>query len=249
MKRLVVLGLVVVLAAVPVDVRYLASTPTAEATVRSLDGANDEVDMGNVLNVTTGDVSNCHWVNMGSDNAFDWISGKKETTGTGAGWRLSQASTDVASCNVADGTTELTSNSTTSIQSNWRSVCCTWDGTNDDQHLYVDGIEEDTDTSAGLGSLTNAFEYAVGESGDENTADGDGLVGPTHVFLRELRPAELTDLMYIPDGNGETLSGFWLMIGDSPEQDLSGSNFDGTVSNATTNAGGPPYMLGHQAPL
>jgi hypothetical protein len=113
----------------------------------------------------------------------------------------------------------------------------------------LNGTEEDTDTSAGLGSLSNAVEFAVGESGDENSSDYAGLAAFVQVFTRELTAVEANELRYIPDGNGDAVAGFWMLNGGSPEQDWSGNNRDGTVSNATTNSGGPPVMLGHQYPL
>ena len=54
--------------------------------------------------------------------------------------------------------------------------------------------------------------------------------------------------IFYTTGTAGTLGGYWPMYGgDSPETDLSANGFDGTVSNASTNAGGPPVMVGTEA--
>ena len=57
----------------------LYATVAFGASSRSFDGVNDEISMGNVLDVTTGGFSICAWVKVTEDNTADtWIAKKED---------------------------------------------------------------------------------------------------------------------------------------------------------------------------
>src|SRR3990167_2298055 len=87
---------------------------------RSFDGSGDHIIMGNVLDITTGDVSICIWVNMTEDADADILIGKKSAIGSGvAGYVLYQNSSDLVNFRLGDATTNLISVTTTDIDAIW----------------------------------------------------------------------------------------------------------------------------------
>ena len=123
------------------------------AASRSFDGTNDEIDFGDNYDVGDGSSSTtCAWVKLTEDASIDAIVVKSpDLTSTTQGYRLSQDASDVLTWNVADGTDAVTSTATTDIDGAWHFVCGVWNGSTDTTTLYVDGVQEDTDTGANVG--------------------------------------------------------------------------------------------------
>ena len=113
--------------------------------------------------------------------------------------------------------------------------------------MYINGIQEDTDTGAGnIDSLSNANNFEVGDVDGANTETANGLLAYIFQSTSVLTIVEITELMWKPGSLPS--NGYWPMYGgDSPEQDLSGNNNDGTVTGATTSDDGPPIMIGDQS--
>ena len=217
------------------------------AASTSFDGTNDEVDMSTVLDVTTGNVSGCFWANLTENAVGDVISGKKNDGAAGsAGYQIKQRSDDFGNILISDGVDQFESAGTTDIDGAWHHVCGTYNATTQTTVLYTDGVQEDTDTSANVGSLTNAVEYAVGESGSE-LGDATGLVAHVSQHSAVLTVVEVNELMWKPESIPTSRGGFWPLFdtggNTTIENDLSGNNFDGTVSGATDSTSGPPVMF------
>lgn len=222
------------------------------ATVRSFDGTGDNIIMGDVLDVTTGNVSVCIWVNMTEDADADTLIGKKNAqASSAAGYLLSQDPTgDVFTFRVSDATQQVQSSSTTDPDGVWAFACGTYTASTEATRLYVNAVQEDTDSVANIDSLSNAVAFQIGEQ-PNGLNDMIGLAVYGTQFSAVLTVVEIVELMWKPESIViSTPNGFWPMFGgDSPEIDLSLNANTGTVSNATTNADGPPVGFGGLLPL
>ena len=224
----------------------LFQTQLAWATVRSFDGTDDKVGMGSVLDVDGVDVSLCSWVKLTEDASTDAMGGKKSNDAfSSAGIMLYQSgAADVARIQVADAVDGVESSTIAQMDDGaWHWVCGTWNNSTDTTIIYEAGVQDDTDTNTLIGATSNAVNYVVGEYGG-GSGDASGLIAYHMQFQEILTAIRVNDLMWRPDlsyGAG----GFWPMYGgDSPEQDLSGNNRDGTVTGAITSTDGPPIMIG-----
>ena len=148
----------------------LLITSNAFAAVsRSFDGANDEIDMGNVLDVTTGNVSVCMWIKSTEDaDADHWI-GKKNNTTTTAGYHIRQAVADTHGAVIADGVDQIISASTVDSDGIWTWVCTVYNGSTQTNVLYEYAIQVDSDTNVAVGSLTSTVVFQIGETADDGS--------------------------------------------------------------------------------
>ena len=221
------------------------------AASRSFDGVNDNISMGSVLNVTTGNVSLCIWSKTTENAVGDILVGRKGSAGADtAGYHLRQGtSVDTVDTRIADGTEQLASSSTTDIDGAWYFVCGTYNSTTETTVLYISGTQEDTDSLANMDSLTNTVSFIIGESGIGG-GDATGLMAYSMQFSSILTAVEVNELMWKPEIIViSTPNGFWPLWGDSTEIDLSGNGLTGTVTGATTSSDGPPVMFGSGLPL
>lgn len=221
------------------------------AASRSFDGANDEIDFGANLDVTTNDMSLCAWWKGTEDASADFILGKKGGLTTAAGYNLHQSSADINAHNVSDGV-DLVTSVGTDTDAAWVFLCGTWTASTEVTVLFENGVQVDTDTGAGaVGSLTNAANLQIGEdSGDANDANGlvaYGLVNRNIVAT----VVQVNEMMWFPERCGVyDVSGFWPLWGASTEQDLAGGGVTGTVSGTGgTSEDGPPVMFGEGLPI
>ena len=227
------------------------ATPVWAGASRSFDGTDDYIDMGNVLDVTTNDVSQCIWIKVTPDDAnFDEIIGRRGGGGTSAGYRLRQRNTDDFPASQAmDGVDTANAAGTTDLDLSWFFVCGTWNQTTNDSIVYVNAISEGTINNSAVDSLTNAVNFQIGTNSD-GTNDLKGLAAYGHNYLSKvLSVVEVTELMWNPGSITDSLSGFWPLWGASTEQDLSGNGRTGTVTGATTSTDGPPVMIGGYLPV
>ena len=216
---------------------------------RSFDGTNDEIDMGNVLDVTTGSVSLCQWIKPTDDADADTWLGKKNSATTAAGYHIRQGVGDPHGAVIADGTNQIVSASPNDLDGVWTYVCSVYDGVLSSTNLlYENGVQVDSDANILVLSLTNAVVLQIGETADDAT-DANGLASYGSVWVGTiLNVQQISELMWKPD-MAELASGFWPLWGDSPEIDLSAGAVGGTVTGATTSSDGPPVMFGGGLPL
>lgn len=224
------------------------------AASRSFDGTNDEIDFGDNYDVGDGSSSTtCAWVKLTEDASIDAIVVKSpDLTSTTQGYRLSQDASDVLTWNVADGTDAVTSTATTDIDGAWHFVCGVWNGSTDTTTLYVDGVQEDTDTGANVGSLANTSSCQLGEDNSDNN-DLTGLVAYVQHFNTTLTAQQIIECQWHPGGcePGTNLRGSYALWGESPEPQLgnAATTITGTVTGASTSTDGPPTMVGGYLPL
>ena len=218
---------------------------------KSYDGTNDEVDWGNINDVTTNDVSWCMWASMNETATQDVLLAKKGTfTNTSAGYALRQSSTDVQSCEVSDATTQQVAAGTTDTDGAWYFTCCVWDSTADDLIVYVNGVNEGSDTADTIGSLTNTSNLQNGEF-DDNTGDANGLAAYASIFLSyKLTAVDMAELYWKPEGIATSISFVASILATGTEKDWVG-NVSATVSGTVTPStnGAPPVLFGLGLPL
>ena len=219
------------------------------AASRSFDGTNDEIDMGNVHDVTTGSVSLCEWIKPTDDADADTWLGKKNSATTAAGYHIRQGTTDPHGAVIADGTNQITSASPNDLDGVWTYVCSVYDGVLSSTNLlYENGVQVDSDTNILVVSLTNAIVFQIGETADDAT-DANGLAAYGSVWVGTiLNVQQISEIMWKPD-LAEQASGFWPLWGDATEIDLSANANTGTVTGAVTSGDGPPVMFGGGLPL
>ena len=219
------------------------------AASRSFDGANDEVDMGVVLDVTTGNVSICVWIKTTQDATSDFMLGKvSDGTGATAGYGLFQ-SLDEPTHLISDATEFLLNDSATDSDGIWYWDCGTWNSTTEFARILLNGVETDSDTGAGnIDSLSNAVEFAMGETGNEGT-DYLGLMAYGMQYGAVLNDVEINELMWKPEIIVSNRGGFWPLWGDSTEIDLSGNGRVGTLQGTTASTDGPPVAFGYMMPI
>ena len=217
------------------------------AASRSFDGTDDEIDMGNVLDVTTGSVSVCAWVKPTEDAETDTWLGKK--TGIALdpsaqpGYVLRQGSGDKGVFGADDGTTTRNATGTIDPDGVWTHYCGVWNGSTDVAEIFANGVSEATNSTGAIGSLTNTVVLQSGGTAN-NANDSLGLQSHSHVFLSVLTVQQINDAMWFPERSGAIPDGYWPFWGDSPEIDLSLNANTGTVTGATTSTDGPPVAYG-----
>jgi hypothetical protein len=214
----------------------------AAASSRDFDGANDEVDWGNVMNVTTNDASWCIWVEMDSDTAADNFLGKKDSTSaTVAGYRAFGGSDETAQCEVSDAVTEQNPGGS-NIAGVWTHLCCVWDSTNDDLFVYQNAVQTASDTTGTLGSLSNTVNLQNGENADDSQ-DANARLAFGEIYLSKiLTGSELLETFHKV---GSLAADFRApLMGDNAEREWQGK-LTGTVSGTdASSASGPPTMMG-----
>ena len=219
---------------------------------RSFDGANDEIDMGNNLNVTTGDASWCAWVKMTEDASADFNLGKAaDLLGTAAGYSLGQTTGDTTRCTVSDGTEGVVNNGAdgTDLDAAWFYCCCTWTASTETLVDYVDEVAVETNSTANVDSLTTTANFQSGED-SANGNDAAGLIAYAVFHSVVITTTEMSQSRWLPETVLTSRGGFWPYWGASPEQDLNGTGLTGTVSGTGgTSQDGPPVMFGMGMPI
>jgi hypothetical protein len=221
------------------------------AASRSFDGTNDEIDMGDVVNVTTGSVSSCSWSKLTEDAGADLILGKKNATGAAtAGYMLRQNASDVIYAEAADATDQAICQAGSDLDGSWFFLCLIWDTSTFTVYGYANENLECSDVDTLVGSLSNTQSLQAGETGGD-TDDFLGLLAYQTVSSGKVYTDwEMSQMRWLPGTIADSQSFFapyW--DGASPESDLSGNNFDGTVTGAAANTDGPPVMMGMAMPL
>lgn len=220
------------------------SIPCYAGASRSFDGTDDEIDMGNVHDVSTGDVSIGIWVKATEDASFDRYFGKR-TGANGAGYAVGQSSSDPNTMAAYDGTDNAIA-SGTDTDAVWTFVSGTYVGGTQTAELFQDAVSVDTTTNIAVGSITNAVSLQAGETSNDSE-DMAGLLAYAFVWPGTvMTQQQMAEVMWKPDMM-ELASGFWPFWGDATEIDLSAGAVGGTVSNATVSTDGPPVFIGGPA--
>lgn len=216
------------------------------AASTSFDGANDDVQMGDVLDVSTGNVSVCAWAKMTEDAGGDFILSKRSNTGAGdEGYVLRQVSDDQADFTVNDGSASYSSR-LTDIDGAWYGMIGTWDATDEITELFLNGASVDSDDHTGVGSITSTGTVLAFGEGNGANEDVTGLIAYGAVFKdSDFTVKEALVFQFYPclAASNFEADGFWPLWGaDATEFDRAAGS-TGTISNATTSADGPPVAL------
>ena len=213
---------------------------------RSFDGSNDEISAGDVLNVTTGNVSICAWTKLTEDASADFVIGKDSGEAGVPGYHLVQTTSDLLNFNVSDDGVDVTAASVTDTDEAWAFYCGTFDATNDILRIYTNGVNDGTNDSSGINSLTNAVNFKMGEDGGEFN-DASGVIGYGKQFAAILTAVEVNEIMWYPERIViATPNIFWPIWGDATEVDLAAA-LDGTPTGTSVSTDGPPVMIGNPA--
>ena len=222
---------------------------------RDFDGSNDRLDMGNTNDITTGSVSIAIWVNLDEDASNDAMIGKGPPGAAGYVLHEDDSASDVAEAFVHDGADSNNCGGGAFPDATWVFYAMTWNNDTNAHKSYSSGSAQASatqlcsETSSVIGSITNASNFRIGERGDAGN-DMAGLAAYGMVWAgKDLTAVEIVDAQFRPGSIVDSLTGYWPIWGsESPEIDLSGSGFTGTVSGTTASASGPPVMVG-DAPL
>ena len=228
---------------------FLLHGSAQASSSRNFDNANDEITMGDVLDITTGNGSWGAWAKTTEDASNDTIIGKQDNA-SNDGWALHTSTTDPAIASAGDGTEEAACTGGVDPDGVWVFYAVNWDGSANTIDLYANGALDCTNTTANVDDITTADQLQLGET-DDDLEDMNGLIA--YAFLdntRVLADWEIQELRFKPD-YAELLSGFWPVWGnDSPELDLSANANTGTiVAGTTASTDGPPIMFGGGLPL
>lgn len=217
----------------------LLALPSESMPSRPFDGTDDEIDYGNVLNVTTGNVTVCANFQTTEDASRDHLVGKKDND-AGAGYRLYQTSGDLIAFQVT-GSSQTSVSSGGDYDGVWIHTCGTWDGTAKTTRILVNGVEEATHTNGSVGSLTITSNMNVGESHADDD-DANARIAHVQVFLRIITDVEINEVRWFPERI--VSNAYWPLMGNSPEIDLSGNGRTGTVSGtAGSTTDGPKTII------
>ena len=218
--------------------------PAWAAASRSFDDVDDWISMGNVLDVTTGNVSVCAWVKTTDDASSDQFIGKKSSNASTAGYALQQQTTsDLHRFFVSDATEDIISVATFDADGTWYFNTGTYNASTETVIFYINATQEDTDTTANMDSLSNTGGFRMGASSN-NSNDMLGLLGMGMQYSIVLTPVEISQVMWLPESVPASRGGMWPLWGDATEIDLSGNGNTGTPNGTTTSADGPPVMFG-----
>jgi len=187
--------------------KYTSGAPAAnggsQGTAISLDGVDDYVGVGNVLDFErTNSFSVFAWVKRGRLDTTDQIVSKGASGGSpGTGWRfffytggLGNDNLSVLLRNNGDTSNQLwvISNSTFESTTDWYLVGFTYDGssTGEGLKLYSNGVFlTDQDYNTLTGSISNSASFNIG--GLNNSASCDGLIDEVRVYNRVLSAEEI----------------------------------------------------------
>ena len=204
---------------------------------RSFDGTNDNINMGNTNDVSTGQVSLATWVYQVATGQA--LAGKKfDGTATQAGYFMSGRGGGGIFWRVCDGVVQTSVTTGGATQGRWVFLCGTFNGTTDSANLYVNDTVKILNAFTG-GSLANTANFTLGEFGGGST-DYNGREAFVHMYNRVLNDGEVLQIMRYPGSIRQNLQGFWPLWGVPTEPDISGSQFSGTVTGAIPSLDGPP---------
>lgn len=201
------------------------------------DGTDDLVDMGDVLDFTTANMTISAWIYPRSlgETSEGRIVDKQQ--GATSGYRLHLDINNSLTFRVSG--TKRTSNVNAITLNTWQQVLVTYDGSN--VRFYVNSVPAGTVAETTVPSA-NANSLTIGSRANTiNTFDG--LIDDVRVYNRALTVTEIRTLQYgqaIRNG----LVGYWQLIGASGvfAPDLSGKSNHGTLTNGPIRGRLSPFI-------
>jgi len=217
---------------------------------RNFDGVEDDVNMGNVLDLGTNSLTMCVWVKATEDASADFFLGKRGTSAD-EGYEVFQNSTDSSRFAVEDGGGDQAACTGNDIDGVWTHQCLVWTGGSDDVltgYENATSVCTQTNTLVDSVSTTNSVKFGESSGGDDdaNAVLAYGIIEIGSAYTVAQLTAVMWDPSLTPSAN---VDGLWPLWGDSPEVDLSEDANTGTVTGTTTSADGPPVMMGSTLPL
>ncbi|MBN1816562.1 MAG: family 10 glycosylhydrolase [Sedimentisphaerales bacterium] len=160
-----------------------------------LDGVNDSLSAGFVLNPAEGPFSVFAWVKGGDDRQV--ILTQLDGVGVGREWLQIDTSNGYLITRLTDGTSLLQSQ-TVITDGDWHHVGVVWDGLR--RSLYVDGqqVAHDEEPIAGLQWCNGGLSIGAGKTGADYTF-WDGLIDDMRIFARVLNEEEIHTLSTPPE--------------------------------------------------
>lgn len=150
------------------DYANMWKTGTPE-TYLELDGVNDYVNFGNILNDNAiNDILFEIWINIPAANGTSQVLFSKKAAAGAAnpGYMLTRDINNKVSFKIADGTSEVEVLSTSNVlQNTWKLITIAIDRDGNAQ-LYIDGVADGAAVSvAAIGSANNAVDFIIGRIG------------------------------------------------------------------------------------
>jgi|9_EtaG_2_1085328.scaffolds.fasta_scaffold00770_8 hypothetical protein len=226
---------------------FISNVPTFNSRSISLDGVDDFVTMGDVLDFErTSAFSISAWVKRGGTGVNDTVVSKMESSGNFRGYLLFISSTNLVKFvlrNVNTSSNRLFVDSTSTItDTNWHHILMTYDGSSSVSgvKIYIDGVS-DTVTTAGTLSATtlNSSPFNIGAR-NSNSLFATATIDEVSVFNSELSASDITSIYNggAPNDISSLSPVSWWRCGDGDNSPTlidrgSGSN-NGTMTNFTT---------------
>jgi len=158
----------------------------------SFDGVDDKVDLGNVLNMGTGEFSISCWAKSFETGATKGFLGKKESVSAvaskGYGLGLVSAGTKWG-FRVGDGTYGVSAEGSLVVKGEWVFLVGTFDSTKT-ARLYVNGNLAGSMRNANIGSIDTTATFKVGAM----ESYWNGIIDEVMVFNRVLSAQEIRAL-------------------------------------------------------
>lgn len=203
------------------------------SSARDFDGNADYLATGGTTayNITTGDMTIIAWIYPDSYNRD--ICGNLDAS-AGEGWEFWIGATTgpltLSKSGVAAYTSTLTAPTST-----WTGVAAAVDnGTNINFYkLTTTGTLTNQTVTAATNTISSTGDLTIGFVRAYATSGFDGAVSHVQFFNRLLSANEVRNALMSPGSVTNGLLGYWPIYGQlSPENDLSSSNYDGTVNGS-----------------
>lgn len=201
-------------------------------------GSPSHLDLGNL------DWSMSVWINPDNVSAFDPIAGKV-LNATDKEYGVVLEGDEISVQIELNGNDDKTNTSAANIQQGvWTHVVATFDASELDVEIYVDGVvESTTGTIAGLPDLFTA-NFEVGRWA-YNSAYFDGRIAHVQMWNRVLGAEEVVEAGRCPGSIADGSVGYWpLWEASGDSVDYSDQRTNGTRNgNPTEDSDGPPVGL------
>ena len=160
------------------DYSSIWQTGTTPERFLRFDGANDQLNLGNILNDdASGDFVIVLWLKFPTGGAQEEILCKKSLVGDNtAGWALHKTASNTIAFKLASGSANATATSTGTVLTAWKQAAVTVDR-NGNIQVYLDGVASGSPaTVSAIGTGTNAGNLYLGRDGTNfGQFDGGGL--------------------------------------------------------------------------
>lgn len=200
------------------------------------DGSGDNINMGDVLDLDTNNISISAWVKTNTTNKYMAVVSKKNSGGISSGYHFFLDTAEVLRFQIGNGTnsTVIYTNDTDLIQDGeWHHIVTVVDrGDASNWEIYVDGSIVDTTKPTLLfaESIGNPRDFIIGDA-DAGSYDWNGEIDDVRVYNKVLTSDEISDLY----SDGQMVLHLKM---NSNATDSSGYENDGTISGAgITNEG------------